>query len=327
MMKVQEREKPKCQKGFITRRTHSTMVHERVLPASRLANLGRGVATRAFDLCSDLRAIDRHHRRIHGVDHVVFDEDRLITHILDCVGALRRMQRLFDTSTESVDGGDDAADALQVAREAVFMKALHLMLSCDDGTDAVGAMVGAFPGFGDLTSSPSSSASSASASSSAPGAQKRSWQPVHWAMLSAASIAQASGRGSRASPRPRHHAQQVPAAAAAATTVVPPDVDVVRVLVDHDPSALVLSQFGADPSASLLGGVFIPHWQEQHSPADILVMQPAPYLEVTSVRDTAHGSLPTSFVTPPPPPTSPSPSPSPSSSLHTHIRWCGSWGT
>ena len=321
-MKVQERKS----QGDFHHWTHSTMVHERVLPASRLANLGRGVATRAFDLCSDLRAIDRHHRRIHGVDHVVFDEDRLITHILDCVGALRRMQRLFDdTSTESDDGGDDAADALQVAREAVFMKALHLMLSCDDGTDAVGAMVGAFPGFGDLTSSPSSSASSASASSSAPGAQKRSWQPVHWAMLSAESIAQASGRGRRASPRPRHHAQQVPAAAA--TTAVPPDVEVVRVLVDHDPSALVLSQFGADPSASLLGGVFIPHWQEQHSPADILVMQPAPDMEVSSVRDTAHGSLPTSFVTPPPPPTSPSPSPSPSSSLHTHIRWCGSWGT
>jgi len=300
------------------------MVHERVLPASRLASLGRETATRAFDLCSDLRAIDRHHRRIQGVDHVVFDEDRLITHILDCVGALRRMQRLFDTSTESDDGGDDAADALQVAREAVFMKALHLMLSCDDGTDAVGAMVGAFPGFGDLTSSPSSSASSASASSSAPGAQKRSWQPVHWAMLSAESIAQASGRGRRASPRPRHHAQQVPAAATA-TAIIPPDVEVVRVLVDHDPSALVLSQFGADPSASLLGGVFIPHWQEQHTPADILVMQPAPDMEVSSVRDTAHGSLPTSFLS-----VNTASSPhlsSPSSSLHTHKRWCGSWGT
>ena len=52
------------------------MVFEKVMPAARLPEMGRGAACRAYDLAQSLNVIHRHYRRIDGQDHCVFDEDR-----------------------------------------------------------------------------------------------------------------------------------------------------------------------------------------------------------------------------------------------------------
>ena len=59
------------------------MVYEKVMPASRLPEMGRGAACRAYDLAQSLNVIHRHYRRIQGQDHCVFDEDRCAPITLD----------------------------------------------------------------------------------------------------------------------------------------------------------------------------------------------------------------------------------------------------
>ena len=227
------------------------MVFEKTIPASKLStSLGRGCATRAYDLCVDLRFIDKHFRRIEGIDHSVFDEDKLIAHILDCIGSLRRMQRLFDPyNSHNAE--------LHTAREVLFAKAMRLMMVCVDGKNAVGTMCSAFPGF-DHSSSQASS-------------QKRSWSPIHWACID-----------DLASARPPPHNDP---------TTLPPmnDARVLRLLMGHSDSGdrgLAMSQFGVDPSEPSQGGLYIPHWQEQYTPSDLLVMQPTVDMELVRYLDT-----------------------------------------
>ena len=204
---------------------------------------------------------------------------RLMAHILDCVGTLRRMQALFEPyNTDNQD--------LQAAREETFQKALYLMLhhSTETGGGAVcpfpflwvfiltcslftpplltdpiriylqiSSLCESFPGFGDTSSSSQS-------------ANKRSWQPTHWAVI--------------AMDNEQHHQQQQSYPIAQSNPVAQSPVKseqdahyvrIVQLFVGHDERSLTLSQFGVDPT--LPNQLYIPHWQEQHTPADLLCMQ------------------------------------------------------
>ena len=60
-------------------------------------------------------------------------------------------------------------------------------------------------------------------------------------------------------------------------------VRTVQLFVGHDVRSLSLSQFGVDPTLPNL--LYIPHWQEQHTPADLLCMQAKANLDVINHLD------------------------------------------
>ena len=60
-------------------------------------------------------------------------------------------------------------------------------------------------------------------------------------------------------------------------------VRTVQLFVAHDEKSLSLSQFGVNPT--LPNQLYIPHWQEQHTPADLLCMQAQANLDVIKHLD------------------------------------------